>query len=32
MSLTVSIRIRRLTASKAIGQNRHDLRQAIPDT
>ena len=30
MSLTVSIRIRRLTASKAIGQNRHDLRQAIP--
>ncbi len=30
MSLTVSIRIRRLTASKVIGQNRHDLRQAIP--
>lgn len=30
MSMTVSIRIRRLTASKAIGQNRHDLRQAIP--
>ncbi|MBE7567552.1 plasmid recombination protein [Acidithiobacillus sp. HP-11] len=30
MSLTVSIRIRRLTASQVIGQNRHDLRQAIP--